>query len=151
METGLSFPKKNIEGLIWLTIASTRFVAAVRLLSDEANIMCKKEKNRYMANNWNIPGWLEKEVRERDKKCVYCNVEFTPVNVSQKTAASWEYIINDATIITKENIALCGCSCNSSKDQKKLFEWFQLKYCNDRGINSDTVASIVKRAIKNGL
>jgi hypothetical protein len=23
METGLSFPKKNIEGLIWLTIAST--------------------------------------------------------------------------------------------------------------------------------
>jgi hypothetical protein len=30
-----------------------------------------------MANNWNIPEWLEKEVRERDTVCVYCGGEFT--------------------------------------------------------------------------
>lgn len=29
-----------------------------------------------MANRWNIPDWLEKEVRERDKVCVYCQAEF---------------------------------------------------------------------------
>ena len=39
-----------------------------------------------MANNWNIPSSLEKEIRERDKICVYCGVEFTSTKVSKKTA-----------------------------------------------------------------
>jgi hypothetical protein len=47
-----------------------------------------------MANNWNIPDWLENEVRKRDKACVYCGIEFTPAKVSKKSAASWEHIIN---------------------------------------------------------
>jgi hypothetical protein len=25
-------------------------------------------------NKWGIPDWLEKEVIERDKKCVYCGI-----------------------------------------------------------------------------
>lgn len=29
-----------------------------------------------MANNWNIPLNLEKEIRERDKVCVYCGINF---------------------------------------------------------------------------
>jgi len=103
-----------------------------------------------MANNWNIPAWLEKEVRERDKKCVYCGVEFTPAKVSKKTCASWEHIINDAKIITRENIVLCCCGCNSSKGQKQLSVWLETKYCKERGITPDSVAPIIKVAIKNG-
>jgi len=103
-----------------------------------------------MANNWNIPAWLEKEVRERDKVCVYCGVEFTPVKISKKTAASWEHIINDALIITRENIALCCCGCNASKGQKPLSAWLKSKYCKERGINQESVAPIVKKAIDNG-
>lgn len=103
-----------------------------------------------MANNWNIPGWLEKEVRERDKTCVYCGVEFTPSKVAKKTAASWEHIINDAKIITKGNIALCCCGCNASKGAKKLSDWLGSKYCEERNINKDTVSPIVKMAIRNG-
>lgn len=103
-----------------------------------------------MANSWNIPDWLEREVRERDKKCVYCCTEFTPVNISRKSAASWEHIINDAKIITRENIALCCCACNSSKGQKKLSDWLQSRYCKDRGITSETVAPVAKAAIRNG-
>jgi len=103
-----------------------------------------------MANNWNIPTWLEKEVRERDKKCVYCGVVFTPTKVSKKTCASWEHIINDATIITRENIALCCCGCNASKGQKPLSVWLESKYCKERGISPDSVAPIIKEAIKNG-
>jgi hypothetical protein len=53
-------------------------------------------------NNWNIPDWLEKEVRERDQVCVNCGIEFTSAKDSKKTAASWEHIINDAKIITRE-------------------------------------------------
>ena len=104
-----------------------------------------------MANNWNIPVWLEKEVRERDKVCVYCAVGFIPAKVSKKTAASWEHIINDAKIITRENIALCCCGCNASKGQKQLSVWLESKYCKERGISSESVAPIIKQAIENGL
>lgn len=103
-----------------------------------------------MANNWNIPDWLEQEVRERDNRCVYCGAEFTAATVSKKSAASWEHIINDANIITRENIVLCCCGCNASKGQKQLSVWLQSKYCNERGISPDTVAPIIKNAINNG-
>ena len=103
-----------------------------------------------MANKWNIPNWLENEIRNRDKCCVYCGVEFTKAAVSKKTAASWEHIINDASIVTRENIALCCCGCNSSKGAKPLKEWIQTKYCKEKGINENTVAPIVKKALRNG-
>ena len=103
-----------------------------------------------MANNWNIPSWLEKEVRERDKPCVYCGCEFTSPKESTKSSASWEHIINDAKIITRENISLCCRGCNASKGQKKPTEWLKTKYCLDRNITPDTVAPIIKQAIRNG-
>jgi hypothetical protein len=103
-----------------------------------------------MANNWNIPAWLKAEVRERSKCCVYCGVKFTPANVSKKTTASWEHIINDAKIISEENIALCCCGCNASKGQKRLSFWLQSTYCMVRDISRETVAPIIKQAIANG-
>jgi hypothetical protein len=60
-----------------------------------------------MANNWNIPSFLEEEIKQRDKVCVYYGVEFTSTKISKKTVANWEHIINDTKIITKENIVLC--------------------------------------------
>ncbi|CAD6880362.1 hypothetical protein [Methylomonas albis] len=104
-----------------------------------------------MTNKWNIPDWLEHEVRERDKVCVYCGVMFTPAQVSRRSAASWEHIINDAKIITRENIAPCCCGCNASKGQKQLSVWLQSKYCLIRGIGPATVAPIVKQALDSGL
>ena len=103
-----------------------------------------------MANNWNIPQWLENEVRERDKVCVYCGNEFTLSKVSKRSAASWEHIINDVKIITRENIALCCCGCNSSKGQKQLSVWLKSEYCKKHGITHESIAPIVKRAISNG-
>lgn len=103
-----------------------------------------------MSNNWNIPDWLEKEVRDRDIICVYCGCEFTSVKESKKNAASWEHIINDAKIINRENIALCCCGCNASKWQKKLSDWLDSKYCKERGITPNSVAQVIKQAIKNG-
>jgi len=104
-----------------------------------------------MANNWNIPAWLETEVRARDNVCVYCRTPFTLSNVSKKSAASWEHIINDEKIITRENIALCCCGCNASKGQKQLSVWLQSKYCKEHEITEESVASIIKQAIANGL
>ncbi|MEI6758747.1 MAG: hypothetical protein WCK85_12925, partial [Chlorobium sp.] len=54
---------------------------------------------------------------------------------------SWEHIINDARIITRENIARCCLGCNASKGAKTLAEWLDSKYCNGHGITRDSVAS----------
>jgi 5-methylcytosine-specific restriction endonuclease McrA len=104
-----------------------------------------------MVNNWNIPDWLEREIQKRDTACVYCGNEFTSVKISRKSASSWEHIFNDASIITRENIALCCCGCNASKGQKQLSDWLKTKYCQDRGITPETVAPVIKRAIERSL
>jgi hypothetical protein len=102
-------------------------------------------------NLWGIPKWLEEEVKERDKVCVYCGVQLVeqvPRGGSRKTAATWEHIINDARIVTRENIARCCASCNSSKGVKSLSDWMQSAYCKKLGITEDTVSEIIKKALK---
>ena len=104
-------------------------------------------------NNWGIPDWLEKEVRERDKLCVYCGIQMIekmPQHGPRRSVATWEHIINDASIISRENIARCCVSCNSSKGASKLSEWIQSNYCKKRGITKDTVADVVKDALRAG-
>ena len=98
-------------------------------------------------NRWNIPDWLECEVTQRDKSCVYCGASFTSSKSQTKVRSSWEHIVNDATIITRENIAKCCVSCNSSKGAKELLEWLATEYCKSRCINKDTVAPVVRDAI----
>lgn len=101
-------------------------------------------------NIWDIPDSLAKEVRDRDKKCIYCGVEMlqnVPRGSPRNAVATWEHIINDSRIITRENIALCCCACNASKGQKPLADWLQSTYCLKRGVNENTVAQIVKDAI----
>src|SRR2546422_4658543 len=101
-------------------------------------------------NKWNIPAWLEIEVRQRDKNCVYCRIpmlELLPADGSRGSVATWEHIINDARIVTRENIARCCASCNSSKGQKKLSDWIQSAYCKTRGVTIDTVSEVVRQAL----
>jgi hypothetical protein len=97
-------------------------------------------------NHWGIPDWLEKEVKERDKACVYCGTQMIEKMSShgpRKAVATWEHIINDAKIITRESIARCYVACNASQGTKKLSEWLQSSYCNKYGISKETVAQIV--------
>jgi hypothetical protein len=100
-----------------------------------------------MSNRWNIPDWLENEIRERDKCCVYCGETFTDPKTSRKTAASWEHIINDENIITRENIALCCVGCNSSKGTKDLRAWITSDYCKRKNISDKTVTDVIKNAL----
>ena len=101
-------------------------------------------------NFWNIPDSLEKEVRARDKKCVYCGIamlEKVPPGSPRKAMATWEHVINDASIVTRENIALCCWACNASKGPKTLVDWLHSNYCAKRGITEHTVAQIVRDAL----
>ena len=104
-------------------------------------------------NNWGIPDWLENEVRDRDKTCVYCGIKMIgkmPPKGPRKTVATWEHIINDSKIINRENIALCCVSCNASKGAKNLSDWLGSPYCKKKEIHKDTVAGIIKKALRNG-
>jgi 5-methylcytosine-specific restriction endonuclease McrA len=98
-------------------------------------------------NNWDIPDWLEKEVKDRDRKCVYCGTAFESSMKTRKSMATWEHIVNDARIINRENIARCCFSCNASKGTKKLSDWLESDYCRKRGITKDTVAEVVKKTL----
>jgi hypothetical protein len=105
-----------------------------------------------MSNRWGIPAWLEKEILERDKVCVYCGVQMvdkSPRGGSRRIVATWEHIINDASIVTRENIARCCAACNSSKGSKDLGNWLQSNYCKINGIKADTVAKVVRSALHN--
>jgi len=102
-------------------------------------------------NRLGIPAWLEEEVKKRDKACIYCGIQMIEkisIRGSRKAVATWEHIINDASIITRENIARCCAACNSSKGTKKLSDWIHSSYCKKRGINKDTVAKVVKNALR---
>lgn len=101
-----------------------------------------------MANRWNIPPALEDEIRSRDLACIYCGVVFSSSPVAHGNRASWEHIVNDATIITRENIALCCCSCNASKGQKVLGDWLGGNYCQSRGITRESISQVAKNALQ---
>jgi hypothetical protein len=101
-------------------------------------------------NRWGIPEALEHQVRRRDKHCIYCRVELLespPPNGSRKAVATWEHIINDARIVTAENIARCCAPCNSSKGTKRLAEWLASSYCVRRGITPNSIAAVAWQAL----
>jgi hypothetical protein len=98
-------------------------------------------------NRWNIPDALEQEIIARDHCCVYCGLDFTAPSASRSARPSWEHIINDARIVTRENIARCCIACNASKGTKSLCEWLNSSYCRTHGITRESVAAVVRRAI----
>lgn len=75
-------------------------------------------------------------------------IEQIPASGHRKAVATWEHIINDASIVTRDNIARCCFACNSSKGTKRLSDWMNSDYCKKRGINIDTVAEVVKQALR---
>ena len=100
-----------------------------------------------MVNRWKIPEWLEREVLERDRSCVYCGADFASAVASHRQRPSWEHIINDARIVTRENIARCCIGCNASNGRKVVSEWLNSNYCRTRGITAESVALVVQRSL----
>ena len=94
---------------------------------------------------------METAIRRRDTTCVYCGVQLedtVPSSCSQKSVGTWEHIINDASIISMENIARCCNSCNASKGSKELKTWLGSDYCKRKGITRASVAEVVRRNLQ---
>jgi len=106
-----------------------------------------------MTENWDPPDWLKRKVIARDKSCVYCGIKLKEYYRGKgKDKATLEHIEN-RPCVEEWNIAMCCNSCNSSKDQMKLLDWFESDYCKGKNelkvlINKETVAPIIKEYIK---
>ena len=103
-----------------------------------------------MSNKYGIPEEDEKEIRVRDKTCVYCHktMKVFGTKGSRRDSATIEHLNNDGPFDKKYNLAICCSSCNSSRGDKDLLAWFKTSYCIERNINKDTVAKPVKEYIK---
>lgn len=98
-------------------------------------------------NRWNIPKWLENEIIARDRQCIYCGLSFEAAPKSHGARPTWEHIINDARIVSRENIARCCSSCNASKGAKVLSIWLSSSYCQRKGITHESIASVAREAL----
>lgn len=99
-------------------------------------------------NRWNIPAELEAKVRARDTRCIYCRVSFQQASERRGQRPSWEHIVNDASLVTTANIALCCISCNASKGAKNLRAWLGSKYCQRWGISAKSIAPVARVALR---
>ena len=101
-------------------------------------------------NQWGIPGWLEDKIKKRDKCCVYCGVplkEYPHTRGNSKDKATWEHIDNDENNKSELNIVRCCASCNSSKGKKRLADWLESPYCQERKIK-EKAADIVQESLR---
>lgn len=98
-----------------------------------------------MSNAYGISEQDEREVRARDKACVYCRVLMKQhPHAMHATGATIEHFNNDAHLKEKYNLAICCRRCNSSKGTKRLSAWFKTPYCCEKKINEETVLKPAK-------
>jgi hypothetical protein len=100
-------------------------------------------------NKYGLPKDELKRIRERDKNCVYCHKKMVNSNNSSKYRdwATIEHLNNLPPWDNIDTVAFCCGSCNSSRGNKKLLDWFKSSYCTERNINYDTVAAPVREYI----
>ena len=103
------------------------------------------------AMRYKIPDRVARRVARRDKFCVFCKLRFEIGARSRSNVASWEHMDNDSVKDPKVwNIALCCGSCNSSRQDKGLLDWFESEYCRKNNINRQTVAPVIRTYLGKG-
>jgi 5-methylcytosine-specific restriction endonuclease McrA len=97
-----------------------------------------------MSNTYGISAQDERDIRTRDKTCVYCRIlmKQSP-HAMGPFGATIEHFNNDGPLDEKYNAAICCRRCNSSKGTKTLTDWFNAPYCRERKINEQTVSKVV--------
>lgn len=102
-----------------------------------------------------IPVEVERQIRLRDKVCVYCGKNMK--NNHPKDKPTREHLNNILHSIpsqcakdcnTIQTLAICCHSCNTSRGAKHYWDWFKSPYCIKNKINKRTVANVVKKYMK---
>jgi 5-methylcytosine-specific restriction endonuclease McrA len=104
-----------------------------------------------MSNTYGIPRQVEREIRARDKTCVYCGILMKQnPHARRASGATIEHFNNNGPFEKKYNVAICCRRCNSSKGTKRLGAWFKTPYCLEKRINEETVSKPVKEFMRLG-
>jgi hypothetical protein len=108
-----------------------------------------------MRNKFRIPEVVLAEIRERDRNCVYCQkVMVYPFRKEEpRDSATIEHLNFDGPFFWDEgllavDVVMCCGSCNSSRGQKPLADWFASAYCIERTITAETVATPVREYLR---
>ena len=102
-----------------------------------------------MSNTYRISDQDEREIRARDKTCVYCRVLMKQYpHAMRASGATIEHFNNDGPFDKKYNAAICCRRCNSSKGTKTLSAWFKSPYCRENGINKNSVLRPVREFMR---
>ena len=103
-----------------------------------------------MGNKYGIPEDALKNIRARDSKCVYCQKDMIE-SIQGSWRGDWatiEHLNNIGPLNDPNTVAICCGSCNSSRRNKKLLDWFKTQYCKEKDISAMTVAEPVRNYIK---
>jgi hypothetical protein len=102
-------------------------------------------------NKFDIPEDVLSEIRSRDKSCVYCHKAMIYPYLASNGAdcATIEHLNCDGPFYWRDglearDIVVCCGACNSSRGAKTLTDWFSTRYCIERNINANTVATPVR-------
>ena len=102
--------------------------------------------NNAMKNKYGLSEEKLDEIFKRDSKCVYCKKDMK-AHTSNYKRVDW-YSIEHLNFLppwnNHETVVICCWSCNSSRGNKKIRDWFASRYCIEKGINYKTVSSVVQ-------
>ncbi len=100
-----------------------------------------------MKNNYGLPKDKLKSIFDRDKVCVYCHKQMKE-HLKFNNRSDW-YTIEHLNYLppwnNPETVTICCWSCNSSRGNKKIRDWFKTTYCVDRNIKEKTVSKQVQK------
>jgi hypothetical protein len=104
-----------------------------------------------MKNKYGLPVDKLAKIKERDEVCVYCK-KIMLEHVVENPRPDW-YSIEHLNYLPPWNnpntVVICCWSCNSSRGNKRLMDWFGSEYCHRHSINIETVSETVRNYIEN--
>ncbi len=104
-----------------------------------------------MPNVYGIPDDELERIRARDRSCVYCHKVMLPYGSSGGPSTDWatiEHMDHLPPWDDPTTVAICCSSCNSSRSNHLLPDWFAGEYCRSRGISEGTVAEAVREFLR---
>jgi hypothetical protein len=98
------------------------------------------------ANRYGLSAADLNRIRQRDQLCVYCHKVMIPSG-SDGSRTNWatiEHLNHEPPWDNSKTVAICCGSCNSSRGNRLLRDWFKGEYCRTRGIDRMSVAQPVR-------
>jgi hypothetical protein len=98
------------------------------------------------ANRYGLSEADLNRLRQRDQLCVHCHKAMVPSG-SDGPRTNWatiEHLNHEPPWDDSKTVAICCGSCNSSRVNRLLRDWFKGEYCRTRGIDRTSVAKPVR-------